>query len=78
MIMLSSTMGDLLRPIKDSNWLRVACCRMFWKMTSGSSTPLGEEPPVWSEGKAREGLQLVCHSKNTGLKKSEVNEKLHS
>jgi hypothetical protein len=51
---------------------------MFWKMTSGSSTPLGEEPPVWSEGKAREGLQLVCHSKNTGLKKSEVNEKLHS
>lgn len=74
--MLSSTAAELLRPIKVSNWLLVACCRKFWKMVPGSSTPLMEELPVLSERKACEGLQLVCHSKDM-LKNKKVKEKLH-
>lgn len=76
--MLSSTAAELLRPIKVSNWLLVACCRKFWKMAPGSSTPLMEELPVLSERKACEGLQLVCHSKDNVKKiKKKVKKKFY-
>lgn len=69
MMMLSSTGGELLGPIKESNWLLAACCINFWKMTSGSSTPLGEALPTLIGGKAHEGLQLVCLKKHRLKKK---------
>lgn len=53
----------MFRPIKESNWLLLACCINFCKMTSGSSTPLGEVLPILNEGKAHEELQVVCLKK---------------
>lgn len=73
--MLSSTGGEVLRPIKESSWLLVACCTNFWKTTSGSSITLGEVLPIVNEGKAHEELQLVCLIKHRIKKKAEVEDK---
>lgn len=64
MTTLSSTGGELLKPIKDSKWSLADCRISFWKITSGSSTPRGEVLPTLSGGKAHEGLQLVCLKKH--------------
>lgn len=80
MTTLSSTGGELLKPIKDSNWSLADCRISFWKITSGSSTPWGEVLPTLSGGKAHEGLQLVCLKKhrlkqNKGEKKTKTEVK---
>ena len=71
---LSSTGGELLKPIKDSNWSLADCRISFWKITSGSSTPRGEVLPTLSGGKAHEGLQLVCLKKHR-LKQNKKKER---
>ena len=83
MTTLSSTGGELLKPIKDSNWSLADCRISFWKITSGSSTPRGEVLPTLSGGKAHEGLQLVCLKKhrlkqNKKKRKKEKTQKLRN